>query len=110
MILRNQTKRYRHLLVISLALASSILPMPLLAQDARELEQERTAGNKLKGEHPLLELVRTRKSAVRPELLGVYPRVYVTDPGVAGLSKRARNSHREPWERVNSHVRALASG
>jgi hypothetical protein len=40
--------------------------MALFAQDARELQQERTANNKLKGEHPLLELMRTRKSALRP--------------------------------------------
>jgi hypothetical protein len=44
----------------------------LCAQDARELEQERTASKKLKGEHPLLELMRTRKSSLRPELMGVH--------------------------------------
>ena len=44
-----------------------------LAQDARELQQERAASNKLKGEHPLIELMRTRKSTLRPELMGVHP-------------------------------------
>ena len=66
-------------LLFVLAVISSILPTQLLAQDARELEQERSASKKLKGEHPLLELMRTRKSALRSELLGVHPRVYVTD-------------------------------
>jgi len=97
------------LLVITLAFTSSILPcVPSSAQDARELEQERTASKKLKGEHPLTELMRTRKSALRPELMGVHPRVYVTDKELAELRERARTSHRELWQRAINHVRALA--
>src|SRR6266480_1639164 len=109
MMIRNQTRQYRRLLVIALAFASSIFAMPSLAQDARELEQERTANKKLKGEHPLLELVRTRKSSLRPELLGIHPRVYVTDKELAELRERARTSHRELWQRAISHIRALAA-
>src|SRR5205809_8059473 len=110
MIISNHTDKWGRLLVITLALALSILPVvPLLAQDARELEQERTASRKLKGEHPLLELMRTRKSALRTELLGVHPRVYVTDKELAELRKRARTSDRELWQRAISHVRALAA-
>src|SRR5437016_3754028 len=109
MIISNQTKEYlRRVLVIPLALAASILPAPSFSQDARELEQERTASKKLKGEHPLLELMRTRKSALRPELMGVHPRVYVTDKELADLRERARTSHRELWQQAISHVRALA--
>ncbi len=97
-------------MVIVLALASITLPaVPLLAQDARELEQERIASRKLKGEHPLVELMRTRKSSLRPELLGIHPRVYVTDKELAELRERSRNSHRELWQRAISHVRALAA-
>jgi len=109
MIISNQTNKYLwRLLVITLALASSILRVvPLLAQDARELEQERTASRKLKGEHPLFELMRTRKSALRSELLGVHPRVYVTDKELAELRQRSRSSHRELWQRAISRVRAL---
>ena len=92
-----------------LLLASSILPTQLFGQDARELEQERTASKKLKGEHPLVALMRTRKSALRPELLGVHPRVYVTDKELAELRVRSRTSHRELWQRAISHVRALAA-
>src|SRR5947207_7379384 len=92
-----------------LALASIIFSsVPSFAQDARELDQERTASRNLKGEHPLIELMRTRKSALRPELLGVHPRVYVTDKELAELRQRARTSHRELWQRALSHVRALA--
>jgi hypothetical protein len=106
MISRNSTNTYRRL-VIALALAASIFPVPLFAQDARELEQERIASKKLKGEHPLMDLMRTRKSALRPELEGVHPRVYVTDKELAELRERARTSHRELWQRTISHVRAL---
>jgi hypothetical protein len=95
--------------LLAIALASAILlgGAPSLAQDARELEQERIASNKLKGEHPLTELMRTRKSTLRPELQGVHPRVYVTDKELAELRERARTSHRELWQRAISHVRAL---
>ena len=93
-----------------IALAASLFPIaPLRAQDARELQQERAASNKLKGEHPLIELMRTRKSDLRPELLGVHPRVYVTDKELAVLRERARTSHHELWLRAISNVRALAA-
>jgi len=101
-------KHQRHTLVIALALALMVLfSGPLLAQDARELEQERTASKKLKGEHPLIELMRSRKSALRPELMGVHPRVYVTDKELAELRERSRTSHRELWQQALSQIRAL---
>ncbi len=99
---------YSHRLLLALALVSIILPARLLAQDARELQQERAASNKLKGEHPLFELMRTRKSTLRPELMGVHPRVYVTDKEIAELRQRARGSHRQLWQEAISRVRALA--
>src|SRR6185503_15218850 len=99
----------RLMLVIALVFGASILPLSSLAQDARELEQERTASKKLKGEHPLLALMRTRKSVLRAELLGVHPRVYVTDKELDNLRERSRTSHRELWQRTISHVRALGA-
>ena len=109
MIIRNQTKKYRRrLLVTTLVLALTFLPcLPSLAQDARELEQERTASKTLKGEHPLFELMRTRKSVLRPELLGVHPRVYVTDKELVELRERARTSHRELWQQAIRNLRGL---
>lgn len=94
-------------IIIALFLTFTLLHSPSLAQDARELKQERTASNKLKGEHPLTELMRTRKSTLRPELLGVHPRVYVNDKELAELRERARTSHRELWQRTLTRVRAL---
>jgi hypothetical protein len=108
MIIRHQQKHGKLLVVVTLGLALAVLPaVRSLAQDARELEQERAASKRLKGEHPLIELMRTRKSTLRPELLGVHPRVYVTDQELAELRERARTSHRELWQRAISHVRAL---
>jgi hypothetical protein len=106
----SHSKIVRRWLAVWLALASIVLPcVPSSAQDARELQQERAASKKLKGEHPLLELMRTRKSVLRPELLGIHPRVYVTDKELAELRERARTSHRELWQQAISHVRALAA-
>jgi hypothetical protein len=105
---RNRLEKFRRLLVVALAFGSIALPVgSLLAQDARELEQERIASKQLKGEHPLSELMRTRKSTLRSELLGVHPRVYVTDKELGELRERSGRSHRELWERALSHVRAL---
>jgi Domain of unknown function (DUF4962)/Heparinase II/III-like protein len=98
-------RKFLPLLLILTTMTSSL---PVIAQDSRELEEEQTVSKKLKGEHPLTELMRTRKSALRPELLGVHPRVYVTDQELALLRERARTSHRELWLQAISHVRALA--
>jgi len=109
MIINIHLSRHCHrLLVIVLTFIAINSPLTSRAQDARELQQERAASNKLKGEHPLLELMRTRKSTLRPELLGVHPRVYVTDKEIAELRERARGSHRQLWQEVISRVRALA--
>jgi hypothetical protein len=98
------------MLAAVLLLASIVFPFaPSFAQDARELAQERNASKKLKGEHPLIELMRTRKSALLPELLGTHPRVFVTNIELDNLRQRARTSHRELWQRAISHVRALAA-
>src|SRR6185295_4897561 len=62
---------------------------------------------KLKGEHPLIGVMRTTRSALRPELAGVHPRGYVTDQELALLRERSRTSHREHWQNALRHVRAL---
>lgn len=99
----------RVILLGALTIGFSVPRFPVHAQDARELQQERTASNKLKGEHPLAELMRTRNSALKPELRGVHPRVYLTDKELAELRERSRTTHREMWQQVLSQVRALAS-
>lgn len=81
--------------------------LPLFAQDVRELREEQLANKKLQGEHPLIELMRTRKSTLKPELAGLHPRVYVTDKELAELRKRARTTHRHLWQQALGRVRAL---
>ncbi|HEY9500737.1 MAG TPA: DUF4962 domain-containing protein, partial [Pyrinomonadaceae bacterium] len=76
-------------------------------QDVRELQDEKTTSNKVKGEHPLTALMRSRKSALRSELVGVHPRVYVTDKEFDDLRQRAHTTHRELWQQVLANVRAL---
>ena len=80
---------------------------PGSAQDAQELRAEKKASDRLKGEHPLVELMRSRTSGLRPELKGVHPRVYVTDRELDGLRQRARSTHKELWQRALANVRAL---
>ena len=91
---------------ISLLLLFVVTPL-LLAQDARELKDEQTASKKLKGEHPLVALMRTRKSNLRPELVGVHPRVYVTEQELVELRARRTTTHKEMWQQVLANVRAL---
>ena len=93
------------LICVALTSATSILNAN--AQDARELDREKTASKNLTGEHPLVELMRSRKSSLRPELMGVHPRVYVTAAELKTLRQRTRATHRELWEQVLKEVRAL---
>jgi hypothetical protein len=79
----------------------------LAGQDTRELEAEKRASKNLKGEHPLVQLMHSRRSALRPELNGVHPRVYVTEKELDELRNRARSTHKELWQRTLLHVRAL---
>ena len=95
------------LAIIAIVLIQSLAPhFSANAQDARELEQERAASRKLKGEHPLVQLMRSRKSTLRPELVGVHPRVYVTDKEIAELQQRARTTHKELWQNALLNARA----
>jgi hypothetical protein len=93
---------------VPLLLAAALLfPSAASAQDASELAAERAASERLKGEHPLTELMRTRHSQLKPELAGVHPRVYVTAEGLKALQQRARTTHKAVWQRALANVRAL---
>src|SRR5262245_51478562 len=87
--------------------AATAFPASVVAQDARELQREQVASTKLKGEHPLFALMRTRKSSLRPELVGVHPRVFVTEKELADLRTRAHATHRELWQEALKNVRVL---
>ncbi|MCU1266961.1 MAG: Heparinase II/III-like protein [Acidobacteria bacterium] len=97
-----------HWLLTCLAGAVLMLSvLPAFAQDARELEGERSANRKLKGEHALVELMRSRTSRLQPELVGVHPRVYVTEQEISELRRRARTTQKTDWQAVLADVRAL---
>lgn len=78
----------------------------LHAQDAQELGAERAANAKLKGEHPLITLAKNKPSALRKELVGVHPRVFMTQKEIDALKAKA-NSNKELWQTAISRVRAL---
>ncbi len=56
---------------------------------------------------PLQDLL-TRPVALRPELAGVHPRVFVTRQELVTLRERARTTHRAEWGRVVATLPALA--
>ena len=77
-----------------------------IGQDAQELEAERTANAKLKGEHPLIALAKSKPSSLRKELEGVHPRVFMTQKEIDTLKAKAK-THPELWKTAISRVRAL---
>ena len=97
--------------VLSVTLFSLLLSsfLNITGQDVRELREEKTTSSRVKGAHPLVALMRSRMSTLRPELAGVHPRVYLTDKEIEALRQRARTTHRELWQQVLANVRALRS-
>jgi hypothetical protein len=84
----------------------SVLAIGSLAQDRQELEAEREASAKLKGEHPLIALARSKRSWLKPELRGVHPRVFMTQAEIDSLKRKAL-SQKDLWQTAISRVRAL---
>lgn len=90
-------------LFISLLAATTVF-----AQDAQELAAEKAANAKLKGEHPLVQIAKSKPSSLRKELQGVHPRVYMTQSDIDQLKEKAK-SHPELWQTALSRVRALTA-
>lgn len=79
-----------------------------ISQDKQELEAERAANAKLKGEHPLIAIARSKPSSLRKELVGVHPRVYMTQADIDALKEKAK-TQQELWQTAVSRVRALTT-
>jgi hypothetical protein len=79
---------------------------PIFAQDKQELEAEKIAGAKLRGEHPLFELMKTKTSSLKPDLKGVHPRVYMTQSEIDALKAKMKTQP-ELWQTAIARVRAL---
>ncbi len=83
-----------------------LFALAIFAQDKQELEAERKASEKLKGEHPLEQLIKTKNSTMKPELKGVHPRVYMTQSDIDALKEKTKTQP-ELWKTALSRVRAL---
>ena len=94
-------KEFTAILTVVLLLLSTSF-----AQDKQELEAERKASERLKGEHPLFELMKTKPSSLKAELKGVHPRVYMTQSDIDALKEKTKTQP-ELWKTALSRVRAL---
>lgn len=92
----------------AILLAVFILSIATAAQDKQELEAERAANAKLKGEHPLVAIAKAKPSSLRKELVGVHPRVYLTQTDIDALKEKAK-TQKELWQTAVSRVRALTT-
>jgi hypothetical protein len=77
------------------------------AQDAQELKAEREADKKLKGEHPLVALSKSKPSSLKKELEGVHPRVFLSQAEIDALKEKTK-TQKELWQTALSRVRALS--
>jgi hypothetical protein len=89
-------------------LAALLLGLVVTAQsqDSQELKAEREASARLKGEHPLIQIAKSRTSNLRPELVGVHPRVFVTQDEIETLKGKSV-SQKDLWQTALLRVRAL---
>ena len=53
---------------------------------------------------PSFDQLLAHKVALKPELVGVHPRVFVTKDGLEKLRERARGTHRAEWTRVMANL------
>lgn len=85
-----------------------ILSAVVFAQDAQELAAEKAANARLKGEHPLVQIAKSKPSSLRKELERVHPRVYLTQTDIEQLKEKAK-SNPELWQTALSRVRAMTA-
>jgi Heparinase II/III-like protein/Domain of unknown function (DUF4962) len=78
-------------LVAGAALLVPLAVRPSVAQDAL----------------PRFEELLAYKAALKPTLVGVHPRVFVTNAEIDALRRRARTTHRAEWDRVTAHLAAM---
>lgn len=91
---------------ITLILLLAAICCPVLAQDKQELEAEKAANAKLKGEHPLVAIAKSKPASLRKELAGVHPRVFMTQQDIEKLKEKSK-VQKELWRIALSRVRAL---
>ena len=78
----------------------------LFAQDSQELQAEREGSARLKGEHPLIAIAKSKPSTLRPQLVGIHPRVFLTQAEIDKLKEKTK-TQKALWRTALSNVRAL---
>lgn len=76
------------------------------AQDAHEALGAKDTPN-ARGNAPLVDLMASLPSALRPELVDVHPRVYFTDSELAALRVKVHGVDAKEWRSVLESIRAL---
>ena len=56
---------------------------------------------------PSFDALLQHEVRLKPELVGVHPRVFVTTQGLSSLRVRARTTHRDEWTRVLASLAAM---
>lgn len=79
----------------------------VLGQDEQELKAEKAASQKLKGEHPLVAVARSKPSSLKNELEGVHPRVFLTQAEINALKDKTK-TQKELWKTALARVRAMS--
>ncbi len=95
---------FKHYIIFLLVI--SLFTGFTLAQDSKELEAERSARPKLKGEHPLIAVMNSKPSSLKKELEGVHPRVFLTQAEIDALKIKAK-TQKDLWQTAIRRVRAL---
>lgn len=97
----------RHLMKAGYYLAAIVILTPgVFAQDSQESLGAKDSLHP-KGQAPLVDLMETLPSTLRPELRNVHPRVYFTDAELSVLRARAHGADAKEWHSILSNVRAL---
>jgi len=78
--------------VAAVLLLGSVMARPGLAQEAV----------------PTIDELLAHTVALKPELVGVHPRVFVTKAGLAALRERSRTTHRQEWSTVTARLAAMS--
>lgn len=89
----------------TVSVALSLL-ITLAAQDAQELKAEREASARLKGEHPLIGVMKNDPVALKKDLENVHPRVFLTQAEIDALKEKTK-TQRALWQTALNSVRAL---
>ncbi|MBA2303627.1 MAG: heparinase II/III family protein [Acidobacteria bacterium] len=56
---------------------------------------------------PSFDQLLSQNVSLKPELVGIHPRVFVTKTGLVALRERARTTHRSEWSKVLANLAAM---